>query len=154
MHFLQLPAELWDIIAEFVFSDTLGQACRQLKEALGSIRYARLVCNSGTMAARLEILKENLRSLHLWPTDLWNPKAVSVLRDAPNLRLLVIGCLCKDIGVDGMRALGGLWEVPLLHTLTLFLPRSTGGQQLAALKDSSSLQRLTLNLTGVDQDAR
>ena len=157
MHFLQLPAELWEFIAEFVLSNSLGQACRQLKAALGSRRYARLVCGSRTMAVRVAILKEKLRSLQLWPIDSWNPKIVSVLRGATNLHSLVIGSHCRAIGVDGMQRLGGLREVPSLHTLSLFLPCITDGQRgvngLAALKDSPSLQCLTLDLTGVDQGA-
>ena len=159
MHLLGLPAELWEAIAEFVLSDALGQACRQLKAALGSKRYASLVCDSRTTAARLEILKEKLRTLQLWAIESWNAsQMVSVLRGAPNLRLLVIGSLRMDLRADGVQPLGGLREVPSLHTLTLFLGGNTvglhGAQGLAALKDSPSLQCLTLDLTGVEQGCR
>ena len=147
---LQLPSEVWDIIADMVVSDLLSQVCRQLWESLGSRRYVRLICNSEQAVKRVKGVSGNLRSLQLMVRDTWNPAdTIDVLRAASYLHTMVLVNGPLKMGATGAQALAGLKNASL-HTLTLNLfdnaVGDSGAHALAALKDCPRLQILNLDL--------
>ena len=148
---LELPLQVWDVIADFIYADVLSQVCRRLEEVLGSRRYVKLTCRAAHSAESVASIANNVRSLQLQVKGWWDPTAaVTVLNSAPYLHTLSLGSMLYYRGVQTACALVALKDAPALHTLHLNLigveVGDGGAQILAALKESRSLQHLMLRL--------
>ena len=150
---LQLPLEVWDVIADVVHSDVLSQVCQKLRELLGTHLYVKLRFTGENMQRVLGLIG-NVRSLQLDlcgnPVGESGAQALAALKGATSLHTLSLGLCCNSVGESGARALAALKDAPSLHTLSLDLGRNsvgdTGVQALAALKDAPSLHTLSLDL--------
>ena len=150
---LQLPLEVWDVIADLVHSDVLSQVCQKLRELIGTHRYVKLSC-IGENLQRVLGLIGNLRSLQLdWGGHSVGDsaaQALAALKDAPSLHTLSLDLCESSVGESGAQALAALKDAASLHTLSLNLGANSvgdsGAQALAALKDAASLHTLSLNL--------
>ena len=152
---LQLPLEVWDVIADLVHSEVLSQVCQKLRELIGTHRYVKLRC-TGENVQRVLGLIGNVRSLQL---DLYGnsvgdsaAQALAALKDASSLHTLYLDLCGNSVGDRGAQALAALKDAASLHTLSLNLRGNyvggSGAQALAALKDAPSLHTPSLDLCG------
>ena len=148
---LQLPTELLDTVADFAFSESLGQVNRRLRKRLGKWRYVSWIFDSEQATDRLAAVAENARSIELMVMGIWDPsEAVTLMASAPRLQWLSFSCMCASMGPPGAQALAQLTRSPLLQDLTLDLYGNlvgdVGAQSLAALRAAPSLQTLSICL--------
>ena len=121
---LQLPSEVWDVIADLVHSDVLSQVCQKLRELIGTHRYVKLRC-TGENVQRVLGLIGNVRSLQLDhggnSVGESGAQALAALKDAPSLHTLSLDLRGNNVGGSGAQALAALKDAPSLHTLSLNL---------------------------------
>ena len=159
---LLLPAELLDLIADWLHAEVLSRVCQRLWHSLGPRRYVKLVTSSEEAEERMAMVVGNVRSLRLKVRGLWDPKdGLAVLRRAGRLHTLALESVRIGRRDDEIQAIAAFREAPRdlppdtprrdLHTLALESARGSrtdGVQAIAALKDHPGLSALSLNLGG------
>ena len=127
---LQLPLELWDVIADCVDLESVSQVCHRLGEILWSGRDVKLHCNADEIAERVLEHIGNLGSLQVQGVLVADSeaRASAELKEALTLHTLTLNLGSNMWGLRGIRwhtvghmPLLGLKEAPSLHTLTLDL---------------------------------
>ena len=88
----QLPVEVWNLITDFLDSDSLCQVCQRLRAVLGIGRYLKVKCGADKIAQRVTVCIGNIRSLRLRghllkSTGAW---ALAALKEAPSLHAVTL----------------------------------------------------------------